>query len=318
MSTIHSANTPKVASTVSIVLAFACLYFFWGSTYTAIRIGAVAMPTLLLAGPRFILSGLIMLLWCRLRGIPVLADGRSMRMLLLLGFLLLSAGHIGLVFAERFIPSGLCSLGFAVMPLYVALMEFFLPGGEPLAARGWVGILLGFAGLAIMLSPSLHTGLAGDRMVLFALLSLFTAALSWAVGCVVSRHAKLRVHVLVVSGWQMIFAGLINTTLATAEGDWQQFHPTWAGMGAVLYLVTFGSLVGYTAFVYLLEHIPVAKVMSYTYVNPVVAVLLGIFILHERLVASEFVGMATIVVAVFLMTTAQVRANAVKTKQHQS
>lgn len=304
----------KAASTAAIVLAFGCLYFFWGSTYTAIRIGALSMPTLLLAGPRFLISGLIMLVWCKLRGIRILHDRRSMGMLLLLSVLLLGTGHIGLVFAERYIPTGLCSLGFAVMPLYVALMEYFLPGGEPLSARGWLGILLGFTGLAIMLAPSLHNGLHGDVMVLLALVALFTAALSWAVGCVVSRRAKLPVNVLVVSAWQMIFAGILNTLAATAVGEWKDFHPTLSGLGAVLYLVTFGSLVGYTAFIYLLEHVPVAKVMSYTYVNPVVAVLLGIFILHERPAPSEFAGMATIILAVFLMTSAQVRSNHAKSK----
>lgn len=300
----------RAATTAAIVLAFGCLYFFWGSTYTAIRIGALSMPTLLLAGPRFLFSGLIMLAWCKLRGIQVLHDRRAMGMLLLLAVLLLGTGHIGLVFAERYIPSGLCSLGFAVMPLYVALMEFFLPGGEPLSPRGWLGILLGFTGLAIMLAPSLRSGLHGDAMVLLALLALLTAALSWAIGCVVSRHARLKVNVLVVSAWQMTFAGILNALAATAAGDWKQFHPSWSGLGAVLYLVTFGSLVGYTAFLYLIEHVPVAKVMSYTYVNPVVAVLLGMLILHERPAVSEYAGMAIIVVAVFLMTTAQAKTRA--------
>ena len=268
------------------------------------------MPTLLLAGPRFLISGAIMLVWCRARGMRIILPFRTMAILVLLSILLLGTGHIGLVFAEKYIPSGLCSLGFAVTPLFVALIEFFLPSGEPLSVRGWAGILLGFGGLAIMLLPSLHTGLHGDWMVLLSLMALFAGALSWAAGCVVSRHAKLSVNILLVSAWQMLLAGIFNTLLATAVGEWKHFTPTMTSMCAVAYLVTFGSLVGYTAFLYLLENVPVSKVMSYTYVNPVVAVLLGILLLHERPAASEYAGMAIIVVAVFLMTTAQVKMKA--------
>jgi drug/metabolite transporter (DMT)-like permease len=114
------------------------------------------------------------------------------------------------------------------------------------------------------------------------------------------------VNILVAAAWQMFFAGIFNSLLAVIAGDWKGYTPTLSAIYAVAYLVTFGSLVGYTAFVYLLEHVPVAKVMSYTYVNPVVAVLLGTLLLHERPERSEYAGMAIIVVAVFLMTTAKV------------
>lgn len=299
---------PKAATTTSIVLAFISVYFFWGSTYTAIRVGAAEMPALLLAGTRFLISGFILLGWCRWRGLRLKLPIRTMMMLGLIGMLLLGVGNVALIYAEKTVPSGLSSLGFAVMPLYVALMEIVLPGGEPIPWRGWLGLLLGFAGLAALIWPSLHTGLHGDRGMLYAIIALLGGALSWAVGSVVSRHARLQVDTFVAASWQMVIAGAINMALGTALGEWPEFHVNAASVGSLAYLVTGGSLLGYTGFIYLLEHVPVAKVMSYTYVNPVVAVLLGIFLLHERPAAAEFTGMACIVVAVFLLTTAQVKA----------
>jgi drug/metabolite transporter (DMT)-like permease len=290
----HSAHPDrKAVTTASIVLAFLSVYFFWGSTYTAIRVGAAQMPALLLAGTRFLIAGFILLAWCRWRGMKLTFPPRTMLMLGAIALLLLGGGNVGLVYAEKTVPSGLSSLGFAVTPLYVALIEIVLPSGEPLPRRGWLGLFLGFVGLAALLWPSLHNGLGGDRILLWA---------------IVSRHARLKVDTFVAASWQMIIAGAFNVLLGTVLGQWPQFHVNAASIGSLAYLITGGSLLGYTGFIYLLEHVPVAKVMSYTYVNPVVAVLLGVLFLHERPVAAEFAGMACIVLAVFLLTTAQVKA----------
>ena len=298
---------PMKATTASIVLAFATVYFFWGSTYTAIRIGVAEMPALLFSGTRFLIAGAILLAWCRWRGLRLAWPPKTMWMLGLIGVLLLAAGNVGLVYAEKTIPSGLASLVLAITPLYVALIEMALPGGEPLLKRGWLGLLLGFAGLAALLWPSIESGLNGDRTLLWAIAALLACAFSWAVGSILSRRARLPVNSFVAAAWQMLAAGIFCTVLGTALGQWPQFHLNVRSVGSLAYLITGGSLLGYTGFIYLIEHVPVAKVTSYAYVNPMVAVLLGILLLHERPVAAEFIGMAGIVVAVFLMTTAQVK-----------
>lgn len=311
MATPSSTTTPaasRTASRLSIVLAFASVYFFWGSTYTAIRIGAAEMPALLLTGVRFTIAGVILLAWCRWRGFRLVFPTKTMLMLALIGLLLLGCGNLGLVYAEETLPSGLSSLILAVTPLYVALIEMFLPDGEPLPTRGWLGMIIGFVGLSALLWPSLRSGLEGNRSVLLAVLALLAGALVWTIGSILSRRTKLPVNSFVAASWQMLFAGVFNTVLGSLLGQWPQFHLNRPAVGSLAWLITGGSLLGYTGFIYLLEHVPVAKVSSYSYVNPMVAVLLGIFILHERPEAAEFIGMAAVIMAVFLLTTAQVRA----------
>jgi drug/metabolite transporter (DMT)-like permease len=298
----------NVATRASIVLAFASVYFFWGSTYTAIRIGAEDMPALLLSGVRFLIAGVLLLGWCRWRGFKIAWPPKTLLMLGLIGLMLLGGGNVGLVYAEKTVPSGLASLALAVMPLYIALIEMALPGGEPLPRRGWLGLLLGFLGLGALLWPSLHSGFSGDATLLWALAALLGGALSWAIGSIFSRRAKLPVSSFVAAAWQMVMAGVFCIALGSMLGEWPQFHLTARAAGSLAWLITGGSLLGYTGFVYLIEHVPVAKVSSYSYVNPMVAVLLGIFLLHERPAPTEFLGMGGIVIAVFLLTTARVAA----------
>jgi drug/metabolite transporter (DMT)-like permease len=307
MSQTHDFARNKPATTAALVAAFASLYFFWGSTYTAIRVGVAEMPALLLAGSRFFLAGPILLLFCALRGERLWWPRRDMAITALIGVFLLTGNNVALVYAEKYIPSGLASLISAAIPLFIALAEMLLPHGEPLPRRGWLGLGLGIAGLAVLLSPSLRAGFSGDTTRLVAVVVVFFGLLCWTTGSLIGRHARLRMNSFVAAAWQMIVAALVNLSFGTALGEWPAFHPTTRGLVALGYLVVGGSLLGYTSFVYLIERVPVAKVASYAYVNPVVAVLLGIVLLGERPAAAEFAGMAAILVSVFLLTTSQIR-----------
>lgn len=265
------------------------------------------MPAFLLSGTRFLVAGALLLAWCRLRGLQLFYPGKTMLLLAAIGLLLLGGGNVGLVYAEQTIPSGLASLLLAVVPLYVAIAEMILPGGEPLPRRGWLGLATGFIGLAALLWPSLRSGIAGDRTRLVALAVILAGGLSWAAGSLLSRRTRLPVNSFVAGAWQMLFAGAASEIIGTVLGQWASFHFTAAAAGSLAYLVTGGSLLGYTGYIYLIEHVPVAKVTSYAYVNPLVAVLLGILFLHERPEPAEFIGMVGILLAVFLLTTAQVK-----------
>ena len=263
------------------------------------------MPALLFAGMRFLIAGLILMGWCRFRGLRIYWPRREMTIFCAVGLLLLGGGNVGLVYAERTMPSGLSSLVLAVIPLMVALIEMLLPGGEPLPARGWLGMGLGFAGLVALVWPSMEAGVTGDRALLLALIALLGGAVCWAVGSVLSRRARLKANSFVAAAWQMIFAGVFSVGLGSAMGEWPEFHLTAGAVGSLAYLITGGSLIGYTAFIYLLEHVPVGKVVSHSYINPVVAVILGILVLGERPEVAEFVGMAGVIVAVYLLTSAR-------------
>jgi drug/metabolite transporter (DMT)-like permease len=304
---IHAPQR-KAATRLTIVLAFASVYFFWGSTYTAIRIATAHMPAFVLAGIRFTISGAMLLAWCRLRGLRLIWPPKTMLVFAVAGLLLLAAGNTGLVYAEKMVPSGLSSLVYAVIPLYVALIEMFLPHGEALPRRGWVGVMLGFAGLAALVYPSMHGAVAGNRGLLWAYAALFGGAFAWTIGSLVTRHARVAANSFVAASWQMLIAGVACLMAGSMLGEWPRIDMTTATAWSLAYLVVCGSLLGYTSFIYLLEHLPAAKVLSYTYVNPVIAVLLGIVLLGERPAPPEFAGMAAIVFSVFLLTTAKVNA----------
>ncbi len=307
----------RAATTATIVISFALVYFFWGSTYTAISIGVEDLPPLLMGGVRFLASGALLLLYCWWRGLKIFWPPRMMVVMGIVGVLLLGGGNVGLIYAEKTVPSGFSSLVIAVVPLYVALMEMLLPGGEPLPRRGWLGMAMGLASLTVLLWPSIHVGLEGNTTMLLALAALLGCALSWAAGSVYARRKRLAVNSFVQASWQMLIAGAVNLLCGTLLGEWPGFHMTHRAAGAIAWLVTGGSLIGYSAYIYLLEHVPVAKVASYAYVNPVVAVLLGMVVLGERPDPIEFVGMAGIIVAVYLLTTARVRKKAPSVEEMQ-
>ena len=297
--------------------AFALVYVFWGSTYLAIRVAVEHIPPALLGGTRFLISGVLMLAYCRLTGRNIKLTRREALWLFTIGVLLLTGGNVALAYSEIYVPSGLAALIVAAVPIWVALIEGFALGGDRLGARGWLGLVLGISGLAVLLWPQIRPVLAGTediarnlRMQLFASAVLLLGSLSWSVGSIISRRAKTSVGPFVATGWEMTFAGLVNTLIAFALGDQHRVQWTTRGISAIVYLMIFGSWVGFTAYIWLLEHVPTPKVATYAYVNPVVAVFLGWLILNERIDVYIAIGTIIIVAAVALVNSSKLRGAA--------
>jgi drug/metabolite transporter (DMT)-like permease len=288
------------------------VYLFWGSTYLAIRFGVQVLPPYVLASTRYLIAGPLMLALCALRRLKVTQSRRDLGLLAAIGMLMLGFGNMGLVLAEQYLPSGLAALLYAVVPVYVAVFEALLPRGEGLATKGWIGVAIGFAGLVILCSPGLLESQHGDPAQLIGSALALGCAFARTCGSVLSRRAQLQVSPFVAAGWEMLFAGLFNCAFMLVfggrNGGLHAAHFTTQAWASILYLVTFGSLVGYSAYIYLLDHVPVAKVSTYAYVNPIVAVVLGAIFLHERLVPIEYVGMAAILVAVYLVTSSKLKS----------
>src|SRR3954471_6397063 len=298
-----------------IGVSFGLVYFFWGSTYLAILIAVRHFPAALLGALRFLIAGLLMLGWCALSGTKIALSRKDAVRLLLVGVLLLTGGNVILIWTEQYINSGLAAMIVAVVPIWIALIEAII-GGDRLNRRGWTGLLLGIGGLLVLLWPDLANASTIGRRDLIVSLVLMLGSLSWALGSVLSRRFQLGVGPFAATGWEIIFAGIVNTLIALSFGE--VHHADWSRSGwlAIAYLVTFGSLVGFTAYIWLLEHVPTPKVATYAYVNPVVAVFLGWMFLGERLDRYMMMGMVVIIAAVILVTSSKLRSGHALAKSH--
>src|SRR6202163_4842628 len=225
----------------------------------------------------------------------------------IVGVLLLVGGNLTLSYAEMHVGSGLAALIIAVTPLWFLVLDSLLLGDHHIAARGKIGLGLGVVGLVVLLWPDLSSTSALGRVQFWASISLLGGSFSWALGSVLAKRWKSAdVDPFSATAWQMIAAGLANLLLAIGVGDFSRVVWTPRGIGATLYLVVCGSWIGYTAYIWLLNHVPTAKVATYAYVNPVVAVFLGWLILHERVDGYILAGSAIVVASVILVTSAQV------------
>jgi drug/metabolite transporter (DMT)-like permease len=302
----------RLPKSTLVLLAFASVYLFWGSTYAAIHIAGEHLAVPVVSGARSLISTALIVLIC-------LSSGKSMRVppgewwkLVLIGLLFMSANNMLLTWGEQLMPSGFSSLVVSTMPIMIALLESAIPGGETLTVRGWLGTLVGTAGILVLVWPSLHGAklTPGESRPMLGTVVLLGAALAFAIGSVLSRRFRFKADTLVATGWQIGAAGIFNSTLALATGGLRTAHWTRSGIAAIAYLSVFGSLFGLVAFTYLLQNVPVTKVATYAFVNPMIAVLLGILIFHERLRPSESAGMAIIVCGVALVVLSRTaRAN---------
>jgi drug/metabolite transporter (DMT)-like permease len=304
-------------SRFSVIVSFALVYFFWGSTYLAIDIAVQHIPPALMCGIRFSIAGAFMLLFLALRGTRIRYPPKQLGEMAIVGVLLLMGGNLTLSYAELHVPSGLAALIIAITPLWFLVLDSVLLGHHRIAARGQAGLAMGILGLVVLLWPDLSVSTVISRVQLWASLSLIGGSFSWALGSVLAKKWKSAdVDPFAAIAWQVTAAGVANFVFAVPNGDLARVVWTPTGIGAVLYLIVCGSWIGYTAYVWLLGHVPTSKVSTYAYVNPVVAVFLGWLILHEPVTGYILTGSAIVVASVALVTSAEVTTKATDEKLH--
>lgn len=283
--------------------AFATVCIVWGTTYLAIRIALDTIPPLLMAGSRFTVAGLIMLAIARWRGHALPRDARTLWNLALVGLLMVGVGNVAVVWSEQYVPSGLAALLVATAPFWMALIEAFRTGGERLGVRGIIGMLIGFAGVAMLVTPRGAGGSWGPMLLVGALV-VQVGSIGWQLGSVHGKYNLKHVPLLASAALQMLFGGVIVSIVGLAVGETSRFSLNPRTFGALLYLTIFGSIIAYSAYVYALAHMRTTYSSLYAYVNPVVAVFLGWLILDEPLTWVSIVGMAVILGGVALVQTA--------------
>ncbi|QKG53044.1 EamA family transporter [Hymenobacter sp. BRD67] len=287
-------------------MAFAAVYLLWGSTYLAIKYAVATMPPLLLAGSRFLLAGSILALAGRASADYETPTPAQWKTSFIVGGLLLLGGNGMVVLAERTLPSSLAALLIATEPFWIVILGWLWLRGERPGWQVTLGLLLGFVGVYLLVGQQLTAGTSRAQLIGVALVLL--AAFSWAAGSIYGLRAPVPRSAVLASGMQMLAGGALLVLLSTATGEWHGLRPASFGLAAWLgwgYLVVFGSLVAFTAYSWLLRHAPPARVATYAYVNPVVAVLLGWAMLGEKLTGQMLAGAAVIVGSVVLITTQQ-------------
>ncbi|HXN77011.1 MAG TPA: EamA family transporter [Gemmatimonadaceae bacterium] len=293
------------ASRAQIVAAFASIYLIWGSTYLAIRYAVETIPPFIMGGIRILISGAMLYLWARSRGAPKPTRLHWRNAIIAGGFLLLG-GNGAVVWAEQFVPSGLTALLVSILPFWLVIIEWVRPPRRRPSGAVLAGLVLGFIGIVVLVGPS-DVGGHGDVNPLGALV-LILGSLSWAIGSFWSRDAQLPESGLLTTGMEMVGGGMLLLVVGTLAGEFSHLdiHSiSNASAFGLLYLITFGSLLGFTSYIWLLDKVSPARLGTYAYVNPIVAVLLGWAIAGERLSIRTGVAAAIVICAVALITTAR-------------
>jgi len=289
------------------LLAFGIIYFVWGSTFIFIRIGVRELPPLLFAALRFFPAGLILYLWMIAHGerSPSPRQWLSAAMLGLFIFV----GDYGLLFwAEQRVPSGIAAVMMATIPAFMALSEIIFLGTQRLTLRLAIALLIGLGGVLVLVSRSLNLG--GTPIDRTGAIALILASVSWSVASILSRRMHLPPSKVMSAAAQMLAGGVLLCLISGTLGEFRTLHVTHISPRtwfALVYLIVFGSLVGFTAYVWLLHHESPTKVGTYAYVNPVVAVLVGYFLGGEPLGARTILGTAFVLVSVLVITTTPAR-----------
>jgi drug/metabolite transporter (DMT)-like permease len=293
---------------LKVWVALLAVYIVWRSTYLAIRYVVETMPPFISAGTRFLVSGAILVLWRKARRDPW-PKRIEWRSATIIGLLLLVGGNGLLVWAEQRIPSGIASLFIATTPLWMVLIDTLRPGGKNPGWLTWGGVLLGLFGIILLSSP--WEGMSGSiNLDRWGILALLFAALSWSIGSLYSRNARLPSSPLMGTGMEML-AGCVGLfALGTLTGEWGRLDMeaiTPRSIGGLVYLITFGSLIGFVAYTWLLRNAPTPLVATYAYVNPLVALFLGSLLAGEPLTGRVFLSAAIIIGGVVLINLGRTR-----------
>jgi drug/metabolite transporter (DMT)-like permease len=292
---------------VWIIVAFAALYLIWGSTYLGIRFAIETIPPFLMAGTRYFLAGLIMFAIARTQG-PLRSTWADWRTASIIGGCLILGGNGGVTMSEKFIDSGLASLIVATVPIYITLLGWLVGMAQRPKPIVWMGLAGGFVGVAILLGPALRFSSNGGNRPAIGISILLCSSFIWSAGSLYSRIAKGEDSPVLAAAQQMLCGGLLLILASLLIGESSRFHPdeiSTLSLGAFAYLVLIGAIVGFTAYIWLLRHCDPAKVVTYAYVNPIVAVLLGAAFAGETLSARTLIAAALIIGSVALVITAQ-------------
>jgi drug/metabolite transporter (DMT)-like permease len=302
-------NAATPAARWKIIAAFGLVYLFWGSTYLGIGIAVEQITPAVMCATRFLIAGVSMLAYCALTGRRIRFSASQLAHLATVGILLLMGGNLTLSYAEQIVPTGLAALLIAVSPLWFLVLDTLLLGDHHIARRGKIGLAVGIAGVVVLIWPDLLHPSALGRRELWWSLALQLGSFSWAFGSVLSKKWQTAAaDPFSAISWQVFFAGIANLIFAFVFEKPSHVVWTFRGVAAILYLVVCGSWIGYTAYIWLLQHVPTSKVSTYAYVNPVVAMFLGWLVLHERIDGYIIMGSAVIVASVILVTSAKVSA----------
>jgi drug/metabolite transporter (DMT)-like permease len=287
-----------------VVLGLLVIYVVWGSTYLAIRFGLESIPPFLMSGVRYAAAGAILLAAAKARGAPSIA-ARDLVPAFTGGALLLLCGNGGVVWAEQRVSSGLAALLVAIEPLFIVFLQALLLERHPPDRRAFAGVALGISGVAVLLGPE---RVAGQRPDLLGTAAVLFAAFAWALGSVLSRKFRPPESPLQAAALQMLAGGGLLLALSATAGEWTRFSPsavTFRSAMALAYLLVFGSLVGFTVYVWLLRAASPALVSTYAFVNPGVAMFLGWLLAGEPVAPRTLLAAVLIVGAVVLITRAE-------------
>lgn len=301
---MQPALSLKQPSKALIIAAFAAIYIIWGSTYIAIMIAIKDIPPLLMAGVRFITAGTILYVVSRLRGesTPRIS---SVSKISLSGLLMLFFGTGSVAWVEQYITSGLAAIIVATVPLWFVLFD--KREWKSNFSNKWImtGLLLGFAGVLLLFADKKSIDFSGDKMKIVSFFVLLIGTISWSIGSLYSKYTPMQASTGMKAAFQMMAAGTASILLGLAMGEHHSLHIESVSANSILglvYLTTFGSLIGYMAYVWLLSVRPPAIVGTYAYVNPVVAVFLGSLILHEAINPKQLLALGVILLGVVLVS----------------